>query len=152
MLMPAPSCLCVPLVGAFNGRATRLSRGHTRTPRVCAAQVSLVLALEVPDQVLTERICGRWVHKGSGRSYHVKFAKPKSLKKGDTPSVKTMLDDETGEPLMQRADDTEEALKARLAGYHDQTVPILDHYKPVVSRVDANQGLDAVWTDIEKSV
>ena len=63
-----------------------------------------------------------------------------------------MKDDETGEPLMQRADDTEEALKARLAGYHDQTVPILDHYKPVVSRVDANQGLDAVWTDIEKSV
>ena len=41
-------------------------------------RVNLVLALEVPDEVLTERICGRWVHKSSGRSYHVKFAKPKS--------------------------------------------------------------------------
>ena len=42
-------------------------------------EVNCVLALEVPDAVLTERICGRWIHKASGRSYHVKFAPPKSL-------------------------------------------------------------------------
>ena len=36
--------------------------------------VSCIIALEVPDAVLTERICGRWVHKDSGRSYHVKYA------------------------------------------------------------------------------
>merc|ERR1719324_116090 len=90
-------------------------------------KVNYVVALEVPDAVLTERICGRWVHKASGRSYHAKFAPPKSLG-GASPSVETMLDDETGEALMQRADDTEEALKTRLAGYHAQTVPILEHY------------------------
>merc|ERR1719201_2283264 len=114
-------------------------------------KVSLVLALEVPDEVLTERICGRWVHKASGRSYHVKFAPPKSL--GDqTPSVETMLDDETGEALMQRADDTEEALSKRLQGYHSQTVPILDHYAPTgcVKRVDANRGMDLIWKSIEE--
>ena len=61
-----------------------------------------------------------------------------------------MLDDETGEALMQRADDTEEALKTRLEGYHEMTVPILDHYATCVSRVDANQGLDEVWGAIEK--
>lgn len=60
-----------------------------------------------------------------------------------------MLDDETQEPLMQRADDTEEALKTRLAGYHAQTVPILEHYAPVVARVDANQGLGEVWAAID---
>jgi len=115
-------------------------------------KVSLVLALEVPDEVLTERICGRWVHKASGRSYHVKFATPKSLTEGATPSVETMLDDETGEPLMQRADDTEEALTKRLQGYHEQTVPILDHYEPagVVSRLNANIAPDEVWTSIDK--
>ena len=114
-------------------------------------KVSLVLAMEVPDEVLTERICGRWVHKASGRSYHVKFAKPKSLADGVAPSEATMLDDETGESLMQRADDTEEALGKRLEGYHAQTVPILDHYSPagVVSRVDANVKPDDVWTSIE---
>ena len=82
---------------------------------------------------------------------HVKFAPPKSL--GDAePSVETMLDDEAGEALMQRADDTEEALTKRLQGYHDQTVPILDHYEPagVVSKVDANVKPDEVWTSIEK--
>jgi adenylate kinase len=66
--------------------------------------VTYVVALQVPDEVLTERICGRWVHKESGRSYHIKFAPPKSLN-GGAPSTETMLDDETGEPLMQRADD-----------------------------------------------
>ena len=84
----------------------------------------------MPDEVLTERICGRWVHKASGRSYHIKYARPKSLGEGDAPSEATMLDDETGEPLMQRTDDTAKALKTRLEGYHAQTVPILDHYEP----------------------
>lgn len=113
--------------------------------------VSLVLALEVPDGVLTERICGRWVHKDSGRSYHVKFAPPKSLGSAK-PSVETMRDDVTDEPLMQRADDTEEALSKRLQSYHDQTVPILAHYTTtgVVSKVDANVKPDAVWESIEK--
>merc|ERR1719333_1110652 len=117
-------------------------------------KVSLVLALEVPDEVLTERICGRWVHKASGRSYHVKFAKPKSLGEGDSPSEATMLDDETGEPLMQRADDTEEALAKRLQGYHAQTVPILDHYEPtgVVIKVDANKKPEEVWSGIEAAL
>ena len=115
-------------------------------------KVGYVVALDVPDEVLTERICGRWVHKASGRSYHVKFAKPKSLADGATPTEETMLDDETGEPLMQRADDTEEALTKRLQGYHDQTVPILDHYAPtgVVSKVDANVAPAEVWGSIEK--
>eukprot|EP00966_Prymnesium_polylepis_P026412 609358-Prymnesium_polylepis.2 len=48
--------------------------------------------------------------------------RPKSLEEGATPSEETMLDDETGEPLMQRADDTEEALTKRLESYHAQTV------------------------------
>ena len=92
------------------------------------------------------------MHKASGRSYHVKFAKPKSLKEGDKPSEETMLDDESGEPLMQRADDTEEALSQRLESYHAQTVPILDHYAPsgVVQKVNANVAPDQVWESIVK--
>ena len=61
-----------------------------------------------------------------------------------------MLDDVTGEPLMQRSDDTAEALVARLAAYHAQTVPVLEHYgaKKAVG-VNANRGLDQVWADID---
>ena len=116
-------------------------------------KVGYVVALDVPDEVLTERICGRWVHKESGRSYHIKFAPPKSLGEQE-PSVETMLDDETNEPLMQRKDDTEEALKSRLEGYHSQTVPILAHYDPkgVVHKIDANRPPPEVWTSIEAAI
>ena len=114
--------------------------------------VSAVIALEVPDEVLTARICGRWVHKASGRSYHATFSPPMSLEPGAVPTVENMLDDETGEPLMQRADDTEEALAKRLSGYHAQTVPILEHYEPhgIVRRIDANDALHAVGERVEQ--
>ena len=116
-------------------------------------KVTYVVALDVPDEVLTERICGRWVHKESGRSYHIKFAPPKSLGEQE-PSAETMLDDETGEPLMQRKDDTEEALKSRLENYHAMTVPILDHYGPegVVHKIDANRPPPEVWGSIESAI
>ena len=65
-----------------------------------------------------------------------------------------MRDDVTGEALMQRGDDTAEALKSRLEAYHAQTVPILAHYEPtgVVSKVDANRPQDDVWASIEKVI
>jgi adenylate kinase family enzyme len=57
-----------------------------------------------------------------------------------------MLDDETGEPLVQRADDTAPALKKRLAMYRAQTVPVLAHYAPagVVVVVDAEHTWPAI--------
>ena len=100
--------------------------------------VSAVIALDVRDEVLVERICGRWVHKESGRSYHVKFNPPKSL--GDlSPTEDTMRDDVTGDPLTQRADDTEEALRSRLAAYYSMTVPLLEHYQSIVVKMDSNE-------------
>lgn len=118
--------------------------------------VSTVMAFEVPDSVLEERICGRWMHKSTGRSYHVKFAPPKSMRldANGKPLPETMLDDETGESLYQRGDDTAEALTQRLKSYHSKTVPILDHYKPhgVVKRVNANQDINRVWSDILHSL
>jgi len=120
------------------------------------AVVTKVIELQVPDEVLEERICGRWIHKKSGRSYHVKFAPPKSMKLGGDgkPIAESMKDDETGEPLMQRADDTATALTKRLKGYHDETVPILNHYGPsgVVRAVNANQSMDGVWSEVLQSL
>lgn len=116
------------------------------------ACVTKVIELSVPDSVLEERICGRWIHKKSGRSYHVKYAPPKSMKKGSdgNPLPESMLDDETNEPLIQRPDDTATALVKRLASYHKETVPILKHYEPngVVKSVNANQGMEAVAGEV----
>jgi len=114
--------------------------------------VSLVMAFDVDHAVLEERICGRWIDKASGRSYHVKFCPPKSMKldADGKPIPATMKDDDTGANLMQRADDTAAALKSRLKSYNDQTVPILDHYKPkgVVRTVDGGQDIKKVWSDV----
>lgn len=113
--------------------------------------VSRVIAFNVPPEALEERICGRWMHKESGRSYHTKFKPPASMKLGDDgkPDPATMLDDETGGELYQRADDTPEALKKRLEGYEAQTKPILQHYGPkgIVKDVNANQEMEDVWKD-----
>merc|ERR1711934_1195754 len=62
-------------------------------------QVTRVVNFRIPDSVLEERICGRWIHKKSGRSYHSKFNPPKSMAK-DGSMKDDMKDDETGEPLM----------------------------------------------------
>ena len=78
-------------------------------------KVDKVIEFKVDDSALVERIEGRRIHKSSGRTYHVKFNPPK----------KEGFDDVTGEPLMQRADDTREALVTRLEAYHTQTSPIL---------------------------
>jgi adenylate kinase len=115
-------------------------------------KVSKIIEFQVPDDVLTERICGRWIHKASGRSYHTKFAPPKSYDGVSAPSTENMKDDETGDALMQRADDNEDALKKRLQQYHDQTIPILKHYEGTegcnICFANANQGINEVWAQI----
>jgi adenylate kinase len=77
-----------------------------------------VVEVAVPDEVIVERMSGRRVHVGSGRTYHIKFNPPK----------RDMVDDVTGEALVQRADDHEDTVKKRLGVYHQQTEPLIDYY------------------------
>jgi adenylate kinase len=77
-----------------------------------------VVEVAVSDDVIIERMSGRWVHAASGRTYHVKFNPPKD----------NLKDDITGEPLIQREDDKVETVKKRLAVYHQQTEPLVSYY------------------------
>ena len=65
--------------------------------------LDFVVEIQVPDQVIIERLSGRRVHPGSGRTYHLQYHPPKAQN----------TDDETGEPLIQREDDKEETVKKR---------------------------------------
>ena len=122
--------------------------------------VELLIALHADDEVLAERICGRWVHKESGRSYHTTYARPKSYVQAITdsgidgtiipPTAENMLDDITQEPLYQRKDDTLDALKSRLESYYKLTLPVLDHYKNKVVKMDCNQ--NTTEADSERQV
>ncbi len=80
--------------------------------------VDAVVEIDVPDEEIIRRMSGRWVHPASGRTYHVVFNPPRNAG----------LDDETGEPLVQRDDDKEDTVRARLNVYHDQTEPLIDYY------------------------
>ena len=80
--------------------------------------IEVVLEITVPDEEIIRRMSGRRVHPGSGRTYHVIYNPPQ--RKG--------LDDETGEPLIQRDDDREETVRERLAVYREQTAPLVGYY------------------------
>ena len=70
--------------------------------------------------------------------------------KDGKPLPVTMKDYTTGEPLIQRPDDTYDALLQRLKSYKDDTYPILNHYQPkgIVWSMNANQGMNAIWEDV----
>ena len=80
--------------------------------------VDYVLEIDVPDELIVERMSGRRTHQASGRVYHTKFNPPKVAD----------IDDVTGEPLVQRDDDKEETVKKRLSVYHNQTEVLLGYY------------------------
>ena len=107
-----------------------------------SANIQSVVNFAIPDEILVERITGRRVHPSSGRSYHVKFNPPKVEGK----------DDITGEELVHRKDDTEEALRNRLAQFHAQTKPILDHYKSRVTTVDATKSIEKVYEQVSQAL
>ena len=78
-----------------------------------------VLEIAVSDEEIINRLSGRRVHPGSGRIYHVEYNPPKQAG----------VDDQTGEALIQRDDDSEQTVRNRLGVYHDQTRPLVNFYR-----------------------
>ena len=80
--------------------------------------IDYVLEIDVPDDLIVDRMSGRRSHPASGRVYHIK----------NNPPQADNVDDVTGEPLVQRDDDKEETVKHRLSVYHNQTKVLLGYY------------------------
>lgn len=102
--------------------------------------IDKVLALDVPDEVLLERLTGRRTCKSCGQMYHIKFDPPKSGKNCD----------KCGGELFQRDDDKEETIKNRLNVYHAQTAPLLDFYgkKGMVIKIDGTKSPDEIFKSL----
>ncbi len=83
-----------------------------------AITIDMVIEIDVPDNVILDRLSGRRTHIASGRIYHIHNNPPKIQGK----------DDVTGEDLVQRDDDKEETILKRLNVYHSQTKPLVDYY------------------------
>ena len=100
-------------------------------------KIEKVIALDVSDDEIIERITGRRVSKKTGKIYHIKY----------NPPV-----DENPEDLEQRADDNKETVVKRLEVYNKQTAPVLDYYKKQgkVYTVDGTKKLEEITKDIIK--
>lgn len=100
-----------------------------------------VILLDVPDDTVVERLCGRRMCRGCGKIFHVAF-KPSAV--GDHC-------DACGGELYQRDDDKESVIRQRLAVYHDQTAPLIDYYDKagLLLRVDAAESGDKVLNHVE---
>ena len=91
--------------------------------------IDIVIEIDVPDDVIVDRLSGRRTHLASGRIYHIQNNPPKIQDK----------DDITGEPLVQRDDDKKGTILKRLDVYHSQTKPLVDYYSKWAA--SENQGL-----------
>ena len=98
-------------------------------------KIEKVIALDVSDDEIIERITGRRVSKKTGKIYHIKY----------NPPV-----DEKEEDLEQRADDNKETVMKRLEVYNKQTAPVLEYYKKQnkVYTVDGAKKLEEITKDI----
>ncbi|KAI0807556.1 adenylate kinase [Fomes fomentarius] len=111
--------------------------------------MSLVVNLDVPDEVILGRISDRWVHLPSGRVYNLSYNPPKVAGH----------DDETGEPLTKRPDDNPEIFVRRLEQFYASTSPLLAYYNAQAA-ADASLKLvslagrtsDEIWPQLEGAI
>jgi adenylate kinase len=120
---------------------------------ICDAgiEIDFVIEMTVDDEEIVSRLSGRRVHENSGRIYHLK----------NNPPMNEGLDDETGEPLFQRADDREGTVRNRLSVYHELTKPLVNFYislastdneAPIFASVDGLGSLSDVQRRLLKSL
>jgi adenylate kinase len=113
-----------------------------RVTKELGKEIRFVLSLEVDQDDLMERLCGRRTCTGCGAMYHVAFNPPKAEGKCD----------KCGAALIQRDDDREETITNRLGNYNKATAPLLDYYRNTgkIRSVMASGEIDAIYAGIVK--
>ena len=103
-----------------------------------------VVYLDVSEDELVERLTGRRVCEKCGTNYHVEF----------NPPAEPGVCDECGGDLIQRDDDAEETVRERLRVYHENTEPVIEHYRDAgaLVEVDGEGTPDAVFERIVDAV
>lgn len=120
--------------------------GFPRTPAQAEAldemltslgnKVKAVPYIYVPDEVLIERLTGRWTCRACGHVFHEKFNPPRVTGRCDL----------CGSELYQREDDKVETVTQRIRVYKEQTQPLIDFYRVrgVLIEIDGSQTIEKV--------
>lgn len=105
-------------------------------------KIDYVINIQVPEEILVERLTGRRICKSCGATYHLVFNPPKEAE---------VCDRCEGE-LYQRPDDNEETVQNRLNVNIKQTQPLLDFYneKGYLRNINGEQDIDKVFSDIDE--
>ena len=102
--------------------------------------IDAVIHIEVPDEVVRQRVLSRRLCSGCGLDYNLSSHRP----------ADEDVCDVCGSPLRARPDDTEEALAGRLKDYHTKTKPVLSLFerKELVLDIDGTAKPDAIHQEI----
>jgi len=99
-----------------------------------------VVNFQVSREDIIKRLSGRRSCPKCQATFHVDFA----------PSKKGDACDRCGEVLVQRSDDTRDAIETRLKVYEEQTAPLIQYYgnKRLLTDLDASGSVDAVFESL----
>lgn len=103
-------------------------------------QVNLVPYISVPEELLIERLCGRWTCRANGHIFHEKY----------NPPQKAGICDLDGSELYQRDDDKSETVMNRIKVYASQTAPLIEYYRneKLLAEVDGTKTIEEVSTEL----
>jgi adenylate kinase len=103
-----------------------------------------VLLVQLPHTIIVERLAGRRTCKNCGALYHLKF----------NPSASQSVCDRCGGELLQRDDDREETISARLKVYDKQTAPLVDYYRQrgILREIDGVGSVDDIRNRLIKAL
>ena len=104
------------------------------------SRLSVAPYIKVPEDVLLERLAGRWTCRVCGAMCHQLFSPPR----------RAGVCDRCGGELYQRADDTPETQKRRIQVYFEQTAPLIQYYreKGLLVEVDGLIGIEQVRAEL----
>ncbi|GLI59156.1 hypothetical protein VaNZ11_000981 [Volvox africanus] len=97
----------------------------------------LFLLIQVPDELLVERVVGRRLDPVTGAIYHMKYKLPPP---------------EVVDRLQQRSDDTEDKCRVRVATHNANVGAVVGYYKDVLREIDGTKSMDAVFEDISAAL
>lgn len=106
--------------------------------------VDAVIHIDIPDQVVIDRVMARRVCENCGLDYNLIFHRPE----------KEDVCDVCGGRLVARADDNEQALRQRLKDFNDKTMPTLDlfRHKELIVTVDGTGTPQNIQSDIRRQL
>ena len=106
-------------------------------------ELDRVIEIKVADELLIERISGRFSCSKCGAGYHDRFRQPKRVNICDTCG---------GTGFTRRKDDNEATVRQRLDSYHAQTKPLLPYYsrRGLLARVDGMAKIEYVAAEIQR--